>query len=87
MPSHCKKIKQNGDRCEAYTVLKSSFCFWHSPRMKGKRAEARKRGGLNRRKHNGENFIEYELKTYNDIQRLLEKEVNELLRGIPQLVK
>lgn len=81
MPSKCKCFKPNGKRCQAYSMHKSSFCFWHSPEMKDKRVMAQKKGGHNRRKKSDDNIIEYDIKTYNDIQRLVAKAINDLLKG------
>ena len=81
MPSKCKSQTLDGRRCQAYSVYESSFCFWHNPKMKDKRTEARKKGRQHRRKHRGGDVIEYEIKTYNDIQKILAKAINDLVSG------
>ena len=77
----CKTIKSDGNRCQAYRITKSAFCYFHSPKMKTKRIEAQKKGGRNRRKNRDVNLITYPIRTQNDIQNLLEKIINNLITG------
>jgi len=49
--------------------------------MKVQRLEARRTGGRNRRKNQNENSNIYKIVTYNDIQGVLEKAINDLITG------
>jgi hypothetical protein len=40
----------DGRRCRAQPVGKGKFCFWHSPDAAAEAAEARRLGGLRRRR-------------------------------------
>jgi hypothetical protein len=46
----CKAIKQGGDRCLAPPLRDSNFCFWHDPEHQPDAADARRLGGLRRRR-------------------------------------
>jgi len=81
MPMRCEKIKHNEVQCKAYAMFQSRFCFWHCPKAEEKRNEARKKGGLNRRKDYGGIIINYKIKSYRDIQQLLEIVINKLMKG------
>jgi hypothetical protein len=70
----CKGIKQGGDRCLATPLRDSEFCFWHDPEHQTEAAEARRLGGL-RRKREGTLQGAYDLEgldTVVGIRRLLE---------------
>jgi hypothetical protein len=70
----CKGIKQGGDRCLAPPLRDSDFCFWHDPEHQAEAAEARRLGGL-RRKREGTLQGAYDLEgldTVHGIRRLLE---------------
>jgi hypothetical protein len=58
----CKGIKQGGDRCLAPPLRDSNFCFWHDPEHQRDAAEARRLGGL-RRKREGTLQGAYDLET------------------------
>ena len=47
--AHCEATNQAGDPCGAQALVNSSFCFMHDPTRAPDRAEARRRGGHNRR--------------------------------------
>jgi hypothetical protein len=46
----CKALKEDGSRCQAAPLLDGDFCLWHSPEHADEVAEARRLGGLRRRR-------------------------------------
>ena len=46
----CKATTEKGDQCRAAPLLDSDFCFWHDPEHEREAAEARRAGGINRKK-------------------------------------
>jgi hypothetical protein len=46
----CAFIKQGGERCRQSPLQDEDFCFWHSPEHEKEAAEARRLGGLRRRR-------------------------------------
>ena len=46
----CNGRKQNGDRCSSAPMRDGDLCFWHSPDHADEAAEARRLGGLRRRR-------------------------------------
>ena len=46
----CRSQKTNGEPCRATPMRGKDFCFWHSPEHSQEAAEARRLGGLRRRK-------------------------------------
>ena len=46
----CKALKEDGGRCQAAPLLDGDFCLWHSPEHAEEVAEARRLGGLRRRR-------------------------------------
>ena len=46
----CKFVKDDGQRCQAPPLHESDFCFVHDPEHTEEMAEARRLGGLRRRK-------------------------------------
>ena len=70
----CKGHKKNGEQCRQAPLRDSDFCFWHDPEHAAEAAEARRLGGL-RRKREGTLQGAYEfdgLTSVPDIRRLLE---------------
>ena len=70
----CRAKNEDGEPCRQLPVHDSEFCFWHDPAHADEAAEARRLGGLRRRK---EKAIEgaYDLGGLEDvasIRRLLE---------------
>jgi hypothetical protein len=49
-PRTCSYIKEGGERCRSAPLQEGEFCFWHSPDHAQEAAEARRLGGLRRRK-------------------------------------
>ncbi len=48
--SGCSGLKKNGQVCRAPKLLDSEFCLMHSPEHAEEMAEARRLGGLRRRR-------------------------------------
>jgi hypothetical protein len=46
----CKARNEKGDPCRQAALREGDFCFWHSPDHAQEAAEARRLGGLRRRK-------------------------------------
>ena len=46
----CKALKEDGSRCQAAPLLEGEFCLMHSPEHAEEMAEARRLGGLRRRR-------------------------------------
>ena len=46
----CKFVKEGGERCRAAPMRDGEYCFWHSPEHADEAADARRLGGLRRRK-------------------------------------
>ena len=74
MARACKEAKEDGTPCSAPPLRDGEFCFWHSPEHAEEAAEARRLGGLRRRKEkvvSGSYDIEG-LETVPQIRRLVE---------------
>jgi len=46
----CKALKEDGSRCQSPPLLDGDFCLMHSPEHAEEMAEARRLGGLRRRR-------------------------------------
>jgi hypothetical protein len=44
----CSRVKSDGTRCRAKPRPGSTFCIFHDPTLAAKRADGRRRGGINR---------------------------------------
>ncbi len=70
----CKAETGKGEPCRQAPVQDSEFCFWHSPEHAQEAADARRLGGLRRRREkavSGAYEIEG-LETVDQVRRLLE---------------
>ena len=70
----CKFVKEDGERCQAPPLHESEFCFVHDPAFAEEMAEARRLGGLRRRREkvvSGSYDIEG-LENVGQIRRLVE---------------
>ena len=76
MSSQCIHVK-NGEKCQAYAIKGSEYCFIHDPGSAKKRAEARKKGGFNRRVLKSNQHEYHPIKTVNDVNVILESAINE----------
>ena len=70
----CEGIAEGGERCRAQPMRDVPFCFWHSPEHAQEAAEARRLGGLRRRREGTvAGAYEFEgLASAADLRRLLE---------------
>lgn len=69
--------QENGKKCQAYAIKDSEYCFFHNPGSAKKRAEARKKGGFNRRVLKSNQYEYHPIKTVNDVNAILESAINE----------
>ena len=67
----------NGKKGQAYAIKDSEYCFFHNPGSAKKRAEARKKGGFNRRVLKSKQHEYHSIKTVNDLNAILESAINE----------
>jgi hypothetical protein len=70
----CKYVREDGSPCRSAPLRGEDFCFWHSPAHAEEADEARRLGGLRRRRERAVAGA-YEfggLSTVPDIRRLLE---------------
>jgi hypothetical protein len=70
----CRGVNQQGEPCRQAPLTDGDYCFWHSPDHKTEAAEARRMGGLRRRRE-GTLAGAYELDSLAstpDLRRLLE---------------
>ena len=77
MNTSCKFVKSNKEPCQAKCMTDSDYCYWHNPDVAAKRAEARKKGGQNRRAGKQSNHGCYSIKTTDDILVALEDALND----------
>ncbi|MFC1912142.1 hypothetical protein ACFLXG_03195 [Chloroflexota bacterium] len=71
------EYQNNGKQCRGYAILDSRYCFAHDPASAKKRAEARKKGGLNRRVIKRTQHKYHSIKSVKDINVILESAINE----------
>ena len=81
MARPCKAIKANGEACRQAPLPEFDFCFWHSPDHAQEAAEARRLGGLRRRREKTvQGAYEFEgLNSVEDVRRVLEIAVMDTL--------
>ncbi len=77
----CRFQKDNGEPCRATPMRGEEYCFWHHPEHTEEAAEARRLGGLRRRKEKiTEGAYDFEgLESVTQIRRLLEVAVVDTL--------
>ena len=70
----CQALKGNGRPCLAPALRAGSACFWHAPETREAAAEARRLGGLRRRREGtvGGAYALEGFRTGADLQRVLE---------------
>ena len=72
--AYCTSILEGGQRCRATPMHGAALCFWHNPETASEATEARRLGGMRRRRE-GAVAGAYEfggLGTSSDLRRLLE---------------
>src|SRR3954463_536866 len=74
IPRSCSFIKEGGGRCMASPLQDKDLCFFHDPDTQEQAAEARRLGGLRRRKESTivGAYEVGELDTVEDLRRLLQ---------------
>src|SRR4051812_40977608 len=77
--SRCAAKNGRGDPCGMAPLDGATLCFVHDPRRGRDRAEARKRGGRNRRTPNGSSAGPVSLRDVASVQALLESTVSDTL--------
>jgi hypothetical protein len=77
----CKFMREDGSPCRSAPMKGEDFCFWHSPAHAEEADEARRLGGLRRRRERTvAGAFEFSgLATVSDIRRLLEVAVIDTL--------
>ncbi len=77
----CTYLMPTGRPCRATPLRDEPYCFWHSPETAEEAAEARRVGGLHRRKKKtvGAIYGFHGLRTIDDLQTLLETAAVETL--------
>ena len=88
-PRACRALKQNGRPCRAPALRAGSACFWHAAESREAAAEARRLGGLRRRREGtiGGVFDLEGIATAADLRRVLElalADTLELENSIPR---
>jgi hypothetical protein len=79
--AHCRAIKANGEPCRSPALTGSDFCLFHDPARSEEVEEARRLGGLRRRRERTVSTI-YDfqgLRSIADILRVLESVVTDTL--------
>ena len=77
----CRALKKNGRPCRAPALRAGSACFWHAAESTEAAAEARRLGGLRRRREGtiGGAYALEGFRTGADLQRVLELALAETL--------
>jgi len=77
----CTHTKDDGGSCQAAPLRDGEYCFWHDPEHATEVAEARRLGGLRRRREKTvQGAYEFEgLNSIDDVRRLLEIAVMDTL--------
>ena len=77
----CQALTQNGRPCRAPALREGSQCFWHAPESGEAAAEARRLGGLRRRREGtiGGAYALEGFRTDADLQRVLELALTDTL--------
>ena len=77
----CQALTRNGRPCRAPALREGSQCFWHAPESGEAAAEARRLGGLRRRREGtiGGAYALEGFRTDADLQRVLELALTDTL--------
>ena len=80
-PLACRALTQNGRPCRAPALREGSACFWHAPESTEAAAEARRLGGLRRRREGtvGGAYALEGFGTGADLRRVLELALTDTL--------
>lgn len=77
----CTYIKPNGERCEAFAIKNSQYCFTHDPSKKEERTLAVKKGGLVKKRILLDNKEEVMLNDLKDAKEFLSRLINDVWKG------
>ena len=77
--ARCRATTKASERCQAAAVRGAEFCFTHDPASARERAEARRRGGVNRRRPKTGNGEPVRIRTPADVLPVLEQAINDVL--------
>ncbi len=88
-PRRCTAIKEDGDRWQAAPLVDADQCFWHAEASAKEAAEARRLGGLRRRREGaiGGAYEFAGLESVPAIRRLLEIAAVDVLSAEPSIAK
>lgn len=81
MDQRCHTVLTNGQRCRAYRLSDSEFCFSHSPHKALERKQARALGGHNRNLPRPRKAKPIKVENHEDLVGLLNETINQLRRG------
>ena len=81
MKRMCQYVKDDGEQCRAVPLKESDYCYMHDPGVALERAEARKLGGLRRRREKvvSEAYEWGGLSAVEGIRRILEIAITDTL--------
>lgn len=77
----CKFIKTGGEKCEAWAMTDSDFCFTHNPEMEEAKKEAVIKGGQSPKK-NFNPLPPVNIESNKDVVKLVSQVINEVRQGI-----
>ena len=77
--ARCTATNEAGQPCQAAALTDGEYCFMHDPASAGERAEARKRGGVNRRRAKSSDSETVTLEGPADLLLVLEQAINDVL--------
>lgn len=77
----CKFIKTGDEKCEAWAMTDSNFCFSHNPEMEEAKKEAVIKGGQSPKK-NFNPLPPVKIKDNKDVVKLVSQVINEVRQGV-----
>lgn len=78
----CKFLKENSEQCQANSMVNSDYCYLHNPNItKEEKQLIQSQGGKANIIKIDEELPEIEIKSTNDVVKLLEDTVNRVRKG------
>lgn len=78
----CKYLKENNEQCQANSMVNSDYCYLHNPNItKEEKQLVQSQGGKANNIKIDEELPEIEIKSTNDVVKLLEDTVNRVRKG------
>ena len=77
MKDKCAFVRDNIERCGAYPLVHSIYCFWHDPDITAQRNHARRNGGLNRHSNTEKKRKHIRIRKESDVQYSLESLISD----------